>query len=191
MAAVVGISTGIAGVLVGAAVHWSGYIVGAVLVTFCGIAICILYDLYDTVALCLAMLELSSLPKAELRQKLKEYRERSSNDALQDDEATDKVLSEVYDRMGDLILSKFEMALQWGPLIFLGVGILCCVICGSIDGTPGILLALSVAVTVLAGLMSCVCITLFCCFVKPLVENVVKASLDAYVDHLRANLEKD
>ena len=80
---------------------------------------------------------------------------------------------------------------SWLSRLFVAASVLILVLCAAIPDTPAVLLTSSITVTVLAGLICCMCVSLLYCVIQPLVETIIKAQLDVYVDHLRAKLASD
>lgn len=181
----------IIGVAVGAASHWSGYLVGGVLFIASIAGAIMFWDLWGTVSLGLCMFELASAPKSELVKKLDEYGKRSKLQTVEDGDATDQVLSKLCEKIADQILGKFQMALQWAPLLFTAIAILCVVLSKVIDDVPHGLFIASIMGGVFGMMASFFGISFFCCILSPLVEKQVKNSIDDYVESLQKKLHED
>mmetsp|Transcript_44387 Transcript_44387/g.76927 ORF Transcript_44387/g.76927 Transcript_44387/m.76927 type:complete len:130 (+) Transcript_44387:3-392(+) len=102
--------------------------------------------------------------------------------------ATDQTMKKLCEKVADTILSKFTMALQWGPLLFTALAIICCVLAVVIEDAPTGLLIVSIVAIVVGVFASIIGIMLMCCVFTPMVEGQVKSAIDPYVDSLQKRL---
>jgi len=178
----------IVGLVVGATSHWSGILVGGVLFIASVVSAVVFWDLWSSVALGLSVFELASCPKEELVMKLKKYNESNSRGG-DTGAAADVAIGTMCGEVADTILSKFQMALQWAPLLFTAVSVICCALAVVVEDVPKALLITSIIAVVFGTLASIFGTLLLCCIINPLVEGQVKAAIDPYVLSLQKKLE--
>eukprot|EP00404_Azadinium_spinosum_P031026 CAMPEP_0180563998 /NCGR_PEP_ID=MMETSP1037_2-20121125/4780_1 /TAXON_ID=632150 /ORGANISM="Azadinium spinosum, Strain 3D9" /LENGTH=396 /DNA_ID=CAMNT_0022580877 /DNA_START=57 /DNA_END=1244 /DNA_ORIENTATION=+ len=176
------------GILIGAVTHWSGFIVGGVLFVTSLLGIVVAWDLWGKMTLDLSMLELTELPKEELGMKLHAYREHHKFSTA-DDEISAETASTVIERVEFFMLGKFDMTLQWGPLLFTIVVAACCILLAVvIKSAPALLLAIWICIAGAAALLCIAGIVVLHCVIKPLLVHSVKPSLASYEKQLHLTL---
>jgi hypothetical protein len=196
-----GLTFAIAGIAVGAASHWSGYVFGALFFLACAVGAAFLWDLWRLLAVIASIYELATCTDTELLQRLREHREqrkyREEGDAAtQAGNGSTKTspgpvdLEEVFKELASTLCTKAIMALQCCPLFLTLSALFSCTLTSAVDGAPMGLRVVSAIVAVLAGLV-CVGLAVLYRVVRPLIENGLRALLDPYLELLEKKMEEE